>query len=223
MHYFLPYLIHWGRPGLIAVVMGLLVSGCTSFSAHHSQFRHYRQPMAVMLMLPPEIGIFEQLSDGSRLYREQYSRTAQRRAQEMIAEQLRLRHFEARAVDPGMINELPYTEIISLFRSVNHSIQLHTFGPQPYPAKRKAFEYDLGPVVDIMTENGVDGLVLAIGHQTGFEPALKNWFSIAIVEPQGRIIWYGMTTDCHQYDFQRQELLAKQVADTLNHFWEAVP
>lgn len=208
---------------MAAALIGAFLSGCTTFSQHHPQFQRYRQPMGVMLMLPPEIAIFEQLSDGSRLYREEFSQRAQRGVQASIIEQLGARRFAVKTVDPDTMKRPAYADVVSLFRSVNHSIQLHTLGPQPYPGKRKAFEYDLGPVDGILEENGADGLVLSLGHQTGFEPAAQNWLSIAVVEPQGRIIWYGMSADGHKYDFQRRDGLASLVADTLVPFWKGIP
>ncbi len=202
-------------------LIGLFVSGCTCTSERlHPHFPDYRQHMGVMLVLVPEIGIFEQLPDGSRLFQDIQSQEAQRNAQQSIARQLEERHFRVQKADTRMMQSSELLAVTSLFRSVNRSIQLHTFGPQPYPAKLNAFEYHLGPVADILKANHADGLVLALGHQTTSAQPVKNWLSIAVVEPEGRIIWYGLQGDHHKFNLQTSEGLTALVESTLVNFWE---
>ena len=173
-----------------------------------------------MLVLVPEIGIFEQLPDGSRLFQDIQSQEAQRNAQQSIVRQLEARHFRVQTADTRMMQSSELLAVTSLFRSVNRSIQLHTFGPQLYPAKLNAFEYHLGPVAEILKANRADGLVLALGHQTASAQPVKNWLSIAVVEPQGRIIWYGLQGDHQKFNLQTSEGLTALVASTLVNFWE---
>lgn len=176
--------------------------------------------MGVMLVLVPEIGIFEKMPDGSRLFQDIHSRKAQHSVQDSLVQQLQQRHFTVQAADARMMESSEILDIRSLFRSVNRSIQLHTFGPQPYPAKLSAFEYNLGPVADILNANGAEGLVLALGHQTAADQPTKNWLSIAVVEPEGRIIWYGMHGDHHRFNLETMEGVTALVAYTMANFWE---
>ncbi|MBR9986457.1 MAG: hypothetical protein KFF68_11150 [Desulfosarcina sp.] len=206
---------------LIMYLIGLLVSGCTFTSERlHPQFPSYRQSMGVMLVLVPEIGIFEQMPDGSRLFQDVRSQEVQRHAQQSIVRQLQARRFTVKTADPRMMQSPELRSVTSLFRSVNRSIQLHTFGPQPYPAKLNAFEYHLGPVAEILKANRADGLVLALGHQTARAQPVKNWLSIAVVEPDGRIIWYGLQGDHQKFNLQTADGLTALVETTLVNFWE---
>jgi hypothetical protein len=173
-----------------------------------------------MLVLGPEIGIFEKMPDGSRLPQDIHSQKAQHHAQQAIVRQLQGRHFSVQTVDDGFMQQSEIVDIISLYRSVNRSIQLHTFGPQVFPTKVKAFDYDLGPVARILKDSGADGLVLALGHQTTTDQPTQNWISIAVVEPEGRIIWYGMHGDHLKYNLQTQEGINALVAATMADFWE---
>ena len=207
--------------GLMVGLIGLLVSGCTYTSERlHPQFPSYRQTMGVMLVLVPEIGIFELMPDGSRLSQDTQSQEAQHNAQQSIVRQLEERHFTVQTADTRMMQSPELLSVTSLFRSVNRSIQLHTFGPQPYPAKMSAFEYHLGPVAEILKANRADGLVLALGHQTASAQPIKNWLSIAVVEPEGRIIWYGLQGDHQKFNLQTAESLSTLVETTLVNFWE---
>ena len=176
--------------------------------------------MGTMLVLVPEIGIFEQLPDGSRLFQDTQSQEAQRNAQQSIVRQLQERHFTVKTADTRIMQLPELLSVTSLFRSVNRSIQLHTFGPQIYPAKLSAFDYSLGPVADILKANRADGLVLALGHQTASAQPTQNWLSIAVVEPEGRIIWYGLQGDHQRFNLQTSEGLTALVGTTLANFWE---
>jgi hypothetical protein len=75
-------------------------------------------------------------------------------------------------------------------------------------------------VSDTLKANGADGLILTLGHQTGTDQPVKNWLSIAVVEPQGRIIWYGVQGDHQAYNLQRPESVTALVANTMANFWE---
>jgi hypothetical protein len=176
--------------------------------------------MGVMLVLIPEIGIFEHLPDGSRLFQDIQSHKAQNEAQQSIAQQLMKRRFTVQTADEEMMQSVEIKSITSLFRSVNRSIQLHTFGPQLYSTKLSAFEYSLGRVAGILKANRADGLVLALGHQTGTNPPDRNWLSIAVVEPEGNIIWYSIHGDHKKFNIQTSESMSSLVADTMANFWE---
>lgn len=217
----LPKPIIFSRFILMVSLIGLYVTGCTYTSERlHPQFPSYRQTMGVMLVLVPEIGIFEQMPDGSRLFHDIQSQDARSIAQQSIVRQLEARHFTVQTADSRMMQSSELLSVTSLFRSVNRSIQLHTFGPQLYPSKLSAFEYNLGPVTEILKVNQADGLVLAIGHQTTSGQPTKNWLSIAVVEPEGRIIWYGLQGDHQKFNLQTSEGLTALVTTTLANFWE---
>ena len=206
----------------MVLLIGLFQSGCTCPTERiHPQFPSYRHTMGVILVLMPEIGIFEQMPNGSRLFQETQSRNAQRVAQQSIAGQLLKRHFKVQSADAGVMQLAEVQSLTALFRSVNRSIQLHTFGPQIYPAKVKTFDYQLGSVADILKTNGADGLVLALGHQTGSDQPARNWLSIAIVEPEGRIIWYGIQGDHQKFDLHSADGVEALVAYTMANFWES--
>ncbi len=218
----LPKMTIFGRSMLVVILMGLSISGCTAAPERlDPQFPKYRQPMGVMLVLVPEIGIFEQMPGGGQLIQDIQSHDAQLIAQKSIAAQLRERHFRVQTADARMMQQPEIKSVTSLFRSVNRSIQLHTFGPQIFPAKLRAFEYNLGPVSDTLKTYGADGLILALGYQTGAGQPAKNWLSIAVVEPEGRVIWYGVQGDHLTYNFQRPESVNAIVADTMANFWES--
>ena len=209
------------RSLLVWLVIGLSLSACSAaIERVHPQFTRYRHGMETMLVLVPEISIYEQLPDGSRLFDPVHSHEARQAAQEAIARQLQSRHYSVLSLGSGSMSTKDMQTVRSLFRSVNRSIQLHTIGPHPFPAKKAAFEYHLGTVADILQEYHADGLILAIGHQTGNIRPTKNWLSIAVVEPEGRIIWYGFQGDHERFNIQNEKGVHTMVTSTMATFRE---
>lgn len=210
-----------GRCWYLFFLIGILVSGCACQSERlHPQFSNHRQSMGVMLVLSPEIRIFELMPNGSQLFQESLSQQAQGNAQASIVQELRDRAFTVRTMDAQPLQQADVNEVTMLFRSVNRSIQLHTFGPQIYPAKLDDFEYSVGPVAELLKAEGADGLVIAIGYQAGSEKPDTNWFSIAVVEPQGSVIWYNLTSMPQYFNLQHQEGISALVAQTMLNFWK---
>lgn len=207
---------------LAALLAGFILMGCTAATQRlHPRFKEYRHPMGAMLVLAPDIGIFEKMPDGSSIYQDTLSHDAREVAQQAITGQLQQRHFKVITADTDSLETDDIKAIASLFRSVNRSIQLHTIGPQVFPEKKSIFEYRLGSVAELLDTYGADGLVLALGHQTGLDRPDRNWFSIAVVEPQGRIIWYGIYGDHERFDIQSRTDLQALVASTMADFWES--
>ncbi|MGD8702039.1 MAG: hypothetical protein PVG51_01865 [Desulfosarcina sp.] len=208
-------------PILVWLTIGLGLSGCTAATERlHPQFPNYRHTMGKMLVWLPEISIYEIMPDGSRLFDPVRSQNARNAAQQAIARQLQKKQFSVLTVEADRMPTSGLNDVIPLFRSVNRSIQLHTIGPQLFPGKKSAFEYHLGPVAEILQAYNADGLILAIGHQTGSDRPAKNWLSIAVVEPGGRIIWYGLQGDHERFNIQNSQGVHALVASTMAHFWE---
>jgi len=209
------------RSLLLWLAIGLYVTGCTAaLERLHPQYPHYRHAMEKMLVLVPEISIYEQLPDGSRLFEQVRSHEARLSAQQAVVEQLQNRHYSVQPLDADSMSTPEIQSVLALFRSVNRSVQLHTIGPQLFPAKKAAFEYHLGAVADILQAYHADGLVLAIGHQTGLARPTKNWLSIAVVEPEGRIIWYAFQGDHERFNIQNDEGVHTLVTSTMANFRE---
>lgn len=211
-----------GRFMPLLILISLAMSACSYTTQRLDPgFQAYRQPMGVMLVLTPEVTIMEQLPDGGRLFQTDQSHKARQIARQSIIDQLLKRRFTVKTADAQIMRQPGIKNLICLFRSVNRSIQLHTFGPQIFPTKLEAFEYGLGSVADTLKNSGADGLVLAIGYQSGADRPDRNWLSIAVVEPAGRIIWYSLQGDHLKYNLQKPASLTALVADTMAAFWES--
>lgn len=197
----------------------ILLTGCNYTSErYHPDYLEYRKQIRRVLVLHPEINIFEELDDGSMICQMDKSRDAQATAFEAVSDVLADKDYFVRPAGSETMNNDEIRSVQTLFRSVNRSIQLHTYGPQLYPAKLRDFEYEVGPVDDVLTQFEVDALVLVVGHQTLSSLRPKTWISIAVVEPGGKIIWYGMQGAKADLDLQTPTSAHSLVNETLLPF-----
>lgn len=207
------------RQWFTLLLISLLVSSCAFQSERiHPQFSNHCQSMDVMLVVQPEVRIYKEMPDGSRLYQERISLEAQHNAQASIIREFENQAFTVQTMEAFRPSNEDLSEVAMLFRSVNRSIQLHTFGPQIYPTKLETFEYSVGSVGNLLSEAGADGLVMAIGYQTGTGKPDNNWFALALIEPQGNVIWYNLTRMPDRFNFQRQNDMSALVAETMHNF-----
>ena len=212
-------LLFSSRQWFTLLLISLLVSSCAFQSERiHPQFSNHCQSMDRMLVLQPEVRIYKEMPDGSRLYQESMSLEAQHNAQASIIREFENQAFTVQTTEAFRPPNEDMNDVAMLFRSVNRSIQLHTFGPQIYPAKLETFEYSVGSVDNLLSAAGADGLVMAIGYQTGTEKPDKNWFALALIEPQGNVIWYNLTCMPDRFNFQRQNDISALVAETMHNF-----
>lgn len=209
----------WMRAIVGVWLVGILLLGCNHVSdRYHPDYSSYHHQIRRVLVLPPEIGIFEELSDGSVAWAMNKSRDAQGVAFEAVNEVLAAKDYLVESSGQDSRDNIDVHSVQSLFRSVNRSIQLHTYGPQFYPSKLKHFEYEVGPVRGILEAYGADALVLVVGHQTLSQLRPKTWLSIAVVEPGGKIIWYGMQGAKQSIDLQTPDSAFILVHETLQPF-----
>jgi hypothetical protein len=201
------------------LIAGILLTGCNYTSErYHPDYLEYRKQIRRVLVLHPEIGIFEELDDGSMIWQINKSRDAQAAAFDAVSNVLADKDYLVRPAGSETMNNAEIRSVQTLFRSVNRSIQLHTYGPQLYPAKLRDFEYEVGPVGDILTRFEADALVLVVGHQTLSSQRPKTWISISVVEPGGKIIWYGMQGATADLDLQTPASALSLVNETLLPF-----
>jgi hypothetical protein len=201
------------------LLTGLFMAGCSYTSErYHPDYHAKRKQIHRLLVLYPEINIVEELADGAMIREMEKSRDAREAAFKAVAQVLGGKRYLVRTADPEAMDNTEVRDVQTLFRSVNRAIQLHTYGPQLYPEKLRNFEYGVGPVDGVLSLFEADALVLIIGHQTLSPRHPKTWISIAVVEPSGNIIWYGMQGDNADLDLQTPAGTSSLVNETLLSF-----
>jgi hypothetical protein len=183
------------RRGAVRIGLAILFIfvGCSySSELKHPLYPAYVHGIHTVLLLPPEVGAYREMDDGSMVWRDDYTQAARHELSKAVNRILTSKRLTVHNADTGILQDPETQSVQALYRAVDHSIRLHALGPQLFPAKLASFDYELGSVADLLKKSAADALVLAIGHQTVSSNQVRTWVSIALVESQGRIIWYNI-------------------------------
>ncbi|MDA8141511.1 MAG: hypothetical protein M0036_22945 [Desulfobacteraceae bacterium] len=194
-------------------------AGCAAApERRHPDYSSYIQNLHTVLVLSPEVNLFEEMSDGKVMPYEEGSQEARAQIQRALKGRLEAKHVAVKTAEASLAEDNDAVSVQRLFRAVNRSIQLHTYGPQFFPAKLESFEYEVGPVDLLLKKAGADALVLVMGHQTESTAQPKTWLSIALIEAQGHIVWYCMQGAKEDLKIQSMAGAQALVELTLKHF-----
>ncbi|MGD9366821.1 MAG: hypothetical protein PVH87_14060 [Desulfobacteraceae bacterium] len=178
---------------IISIALSLFISGCAvSPDRYHPDYAAHRAVMRRILILPPEIDLFENIPGGHFVRQEAQSRDAGLEAQKALVRALSAHAFDVRIAGRHLLRSDDVIELRALFRNVNRAIQLHAYGPQLYPGRSRQIDYGVGSVSDLLESGNADALLLITGRQTASGHSPGTWISAAVVEPTGKIIWYGV-------------------------------
>lgn len=178
---------------IFSVALSLAATGCSlSPDRYHPGYAAHRATIQRLLILPPEIDLIVDTPEGKPMWRDGLSRQAGDQTRRAMVQLLSDRKFTVRLADENLLQAKETTRLRALYRSVNRAIQLHAYGPQLFPAKTKRFDYALGAVSQLLSAGGADALMLIRGRQTVSGQRVRTWISMAVVEPAGNIIWYGV-------------------------------
>jgi hypothetical protein len=201
------------------VLFCILFAACGHVTErYHPLYVDLTPSIRKVLILSTEVNVFDSMADGTLMHDKAGSRAAQDHIRQAVISRLLEKQFIVEAADPQLIETPEAQSVQHLFRAVNRSIQLHTYGPQIFPLKVKSFDYQLGPLASLLKGSGADAVVLIIGHQIISEHRPAKWIGIAMVDSHGRIVWYGMQGDATDSSLQIREKATTLVDTTLQRF-----
>lgn len=178
---------------LLPIILALLTINCSlSPNRYHPEYADHRPTIARILILPPEIDLFSVGPDGKLMLQDTQSQRASDFTQKAMIQTLSDQGFVARPASDRLLKTKEAVNLRLLYRNVNRAIQLHAYGPQVLPAKTKNFDYALGSVSNLLDASGADALLLVLGRQITSSDQSRCWISMAVVEPTGKIVWYGV-------------------------------
>jgi hypothetical protein len=197
----MPYLLHFHKNRLyhlklIYALAGLLIlwiSGCATSSYRlHPDFKQKTQPIKVVYFMPPEVTVYEELPDGRLQIHESWIRETQVTLlrvveQELSAKNYRIIHYPL----PNLSTVDESKDIAELYRAVNKSIQLQTFGPDIFPDKVDNFVYSVGPIEDFLLQKNADAMVFVRGRDRVSPHRPRTHLSLALADANGTVIWYS--------------------------------
>jgi hypothetical protein len=193
--------------GPVGLVYCLLVlSGCAETSARtHANFQTEVRKIAATVIIPVDITVYEEPAGSPAQVRDQWGDIAKRNLLEALVKGLKKKRYDVRVAEVEKSGNPELKEIQNLYRAVNKSIQLHTYGSQVFPGKVSRFEYSVGPTDAFLREARADAIMLLSGIERIKPDGNKSYVSLGVAGPSGDIIWYDMESSRGEYDLRDPE------------------
>lgn len=149
--------LEWPRP-LLALSLLLVLPGCavqSHLDAEHALPTFSRAP--VMILMKPDVQLSELTAGGVEQPHAQWTEAGLGNIEQALADMMRRRNvamvpYEPPVDDPARLHE--HQQLIKLHRAVGASIIRHKyFQPEVLPTKQEAFDWGLGPGVQMLRDD----------------------------------------------------------------------
>ncbi len=193
--------------GIVGLIYCLLaLSGCAETSTRtHANFQTEVRRIAATVVVPVDITVYEEQVGCPAQVRDQWCDIAKKNLLQALVKVLKRKRYDVRVAEVEKSGNPELKEIQNLYRVVNKSIQLHTYGPQLFPGKVSRFEYSVGPTDAFLREARADAIMLLSGLERIKPDGNKSYVSLGVAGPSGDIIWYDMGSSHGEYDLRDPE------------------
>lgn len=199
-------------------ILGLLFMafGCASPTHRaHPEFVMGAKNIEAPVLMLPDVKMYEFSSGGVIELRDDWSATGKENVRKAVLKGFEDKKYNVKSLTTdGDIKE-EIKEIQALYRAVNKSIQLHTYGPQLFPDKKKFFDYSLGSIKNILKDAQIDSVIFVSGFDHVTANGRSAFVSVGIADSSGTIVWYGGKGSKGGHDFRDPESTARLVGDIL--------
>ena len=196
--------------------------GCaTSTDRCHPEFNHRIQPIKTLCLLPSDAIVYEELPDGRLKQRNDLNEAAGLSVQRALVTELTARDFRVLTYPVGPTHRTAeLQEVLNLYRAVNKSIQLHTFGPEVFTDKQTQFEYSVGSLKTLLQQNGADAFVFVrVLYRFSLQQS-RSFVSLGLADATGTILWYGANGSREAPGIEDQDKTTHLVNKVLANFPE---
>lgn len=212
--------------------------GCAVIkSSTHSEFEARYKNIKTSGLIFPDIEIYELTAGGVRELKDDWCKSGTENVFNALMEKLKEKEIEVKILTV----EEDIEDILALYRAVSTCIHLHTYGPYPFPEKKKNFSYSIGSIEKILKKHGVEALMIIYGSDevtTGGRKALIAFgalatiatgvpvvpragittMDVALVDSSGTILWYMGKRSGASHDLRNPEDATTFVEDIFSDF-----
>jgi hypothetical protein len=197
-------LLALGTAGLVYCALAL--SGCAETSTRtHTSFRTEVRQIAATVVVPVDITVYDEPAGSPAQISDQWGDIARKNLLEALVKGLKRKKYDVRVAEVEKSGNPELKEIQNLYRAVNKSIQLHTYGPQLFPGKVSHFDYSVGPADAFLRQARADAIMLVTGLARIKPDGPRSYVSLGVAGPSGNIIWYGMESSRGEHDLRDPE------------------
>lgn len=185
-------IVRFCRSTLLFIVCFLLVACAVSNDRRHPELSNRLQPIKILCILPADIIIYEELPDGRLVHRRDWSQAVHDDLKQTLVDELTTKDYRVLIYPEGDSDRSgELYEILTLYRAVNKSIQLHTFGPDIFPAKKFHFKYSVGPLQALSESKKADAYIFTRVLYRVSDQQARSYVSLGLADDTGTILWYG--------------------------------
>jgi hypothetical protein len=213
------------RPEKLAVIALFCLlgafAGCASRPYRINPDRAIRtEHLQVLALVPAEVSIYQASPGGLVRLQNMWSETGRHNLNRAILQGFAKRHYAIRLLRTEESLPSEMKQVLPLYRAVDKSIRLHTYGPQIFPDKVAHFDYSVGPLKELLEKLHCDTLLFARGYELVSEGPGKTYMSLALADASGAILWYGVKGSRGDHDLRDSASAAKLVEGLLSDFPE---
>jgi hypothetical protein len=142
--------------------------------------------------MPLDVKVFESLPGGMVVLREDWTTIGKENLQNAVVKGFAERNCTVRLLDSdsGMHAEL--AEIQSLYKVVNKSIRLQSYGRAKTSNSPPKFEYSIGSLDRILPKLNADAVIFVCALEQISNSKSMAVVNLAIADSSGTIIWYSV-------------------------------
>jgi len=212
---------------IAALALSLLAAGCFHAKPYLARpdYQAALKKVRTVGLVRPYVKVYELDAGGTDTLKDEWSELGKKNVAAGLTRAFGAKGMKAKLVEPAPDTRDEIEEVRLLYEAVVSGI----FDSQRFyfESKRDAFDYTVGPVGRLLDRYGVDALVLSFGRDeisTGGRKALAavsalfthvrsgyTVASIAIVDRQGRILWFNVRGGEGSFDLRDPESAAEVV------------
>ena len=210
---------HKSLPFLSILCISMMLFGCAQPAYRaHPEFEIRARNIKTLGLMPSDVKAYEVSGPGLIELRDDWCLISTKNVVNALIQGLKDKHYNIKTLTRGREIEEEMDEIRTLFRVVNKSIQLHTYGPQLFPEKEKRFKYSLGSVEKILKRSGADSLVFVNGLDHVSKGGGTAFVSVAFADSSGTIVWYCVKGIQGERGLRDPEIASGLMKDVLASF-----
>lgn len=207
----------------LSLLAALLATGCAATPERlHPDFQGRIHPIKTLYLMPTDALVYQRVTHDDVRPDADLSREVGNQLARQVAEQFQRKRYRVLALDPGS-DRREVADIMALYRAVNKSIQLHTYGPSIFPVKRDRFKYSVGTLDRFLSRKGADGLLFARVRDRNTPGRYRTYVSLAVADAKGDILWYSAGGTKSAAEFRKNEPTETLVQALLHSLPEAGP
>jgi hypothetical protein len=175
------------------VVVLLLLSGCSAPGVrHHAEIDDRLGAIETLVLMPPDVMVFEVLAPRQFALRHDWSQAGREILTQALTVAMANKRYRVVTVGSAPSDIRGETsELQALYRAVNKSIQVHTYGSQKLATKKGHFEYSLGNLSSYLDHHAAGALLFVRGLTRVTAETAQTYLSIGVADRTGTIVWYS--------------------------------